>query len=63
VISELVVDAALRSGALRRIPIDLPARHFFVVRHRERYWSKAADAFLLVVRDDKSGSRRAARRP
>jgi DNA-binding transcriptional LysR family regulator len=63
VISELVVDAALRSGALRRIPIDLPARHFFVVRHRERYCSKAADAFLLVVRDNKSGSRRAARRP
>jgi DNA-binding transcriptional LysR family regulator len=63
VISELVVDAALRSGALRRIPIDLPARHFFVVRHRERYRSKAADAFLLVVRDNKSGLKRAARRP
>jgi DNA-binding transcriptional LysR family regulator len=63
VISELVVDAALRSGALRRIPIDLPARHFFVVRHRERYRSRAADAFLLVVRDDESGSKRAARRP
>jgi DNA-binding transcriptional LysR family regulator len=63
VISELVVDAALRSGAVRRIPIDLPARHFFVVRHRERYRSRAADAFLLVVRDDESGSKRAARRP
>jgi DNA-binding transcriptional LysR family regulator len=54
VISKLVVDAALRSGALRRIPIDLPARHFVVVRHRERYRSKAADAFLLIVRDNKS---------
>jgi DNA-binding transcriptional LysR family regulator len=31
VISELVAVAALQSGALRRIPIDLPARPFFVV--------------------------------
>jgi DNA-binding transcriptional LysR family regulator len=52
VISELVVEAALRDGALRRVAIDLPPRHFFVVRHRERYRSKAADAFLRIVRDD-----------
>jgi DNA-binding transcriptional LysR family regulator len=62
VISELVVEAALRSGALRRISIDLPVRHFLVVRHRERYRSKVADTFLLIVRDDKSGSQRAGRR-
>jgi len=54
VISELVVDGALRSCALRRVALDLPPRHFFVVRHRERYRSKAADAFLLVVRDRNS---------
>jgi DNA-binding transcriptional LysR family regulator len=54
VISELVADGALRSGALQRVPIDLPARPFFVVRHRERYRSKAADAFMLVVRNGRS---------
>ena len=58
VISELVADAALRSGALRHVPIDLPARPFFVVRHRERYRSKVADVFLHVVRDGRSRPRR-----
>ena len=54
-ISELAAGAALRSGTLRRVRMDLPARPFFVVRHRERYRCKAADAFLLIVRD---GARR-----
>lgn len=61
-ISELVVNAALRSGALRRVAIDLPTRHFFVVRHRERYRSKAADAFLFVVRDGESPGKPPVRR-
>ena len=61
VIPELVADAALRSNALRRVPIDLPARPFFVVRHRERYRSKAADALLLAVRDGRSHPKRAPR--
>jgi DNA-binding transcriptional LysR family regulator len=61
VLSELVADAALRSGALRRVPIDLPARPFFVVRHRERYRCKAADAFLLIVRDSASRAKRTPR--
>jgi len=61
VIPELVADAALRSNVLRRVPIDLPARPFFVVRHRERYRSKAADALLLAVRDGRSHPKRAAR--
>jgi DNA-binding transcriptional LysR family regulator len=58
VISDLVADAALRSGALLHVPIDLPARPFFVVRHRERYRSKVADVFLHVVRDGRSHPRR-----
>jgi DNA-binding transcriptional LysR family regulator len=61
VIPELVADAALRSNALRRVPIDLPARPLFVVRHRERYRSKAADALLLAVRDGQSRSKRTTR--
>ena len=55
VISELAAGSALRSGALRRVGMYLPARPFFVVRHKERYRCKAADAFLLIVRD---GARR-----
>jgi len=62
VISELAADAALRSGALRRVLIDLPPRPFFVVRHRERYRCKAADAFLLIVCDRASRPKHAARK-
>lgn len=62
VIPESVADAALRSGALRRVAFDLPARPFFVVRHRERYRSKAADALLLAVRDGQPVSKRATRK-
>ena len=62
VISELAADAALRSGALRRVLIDLPPRPFFVVRHRERYRCKAADAFLLIVRNGASRPKHVARK-
>jgi len=61
VISELAAKAALGSGALRRVPIDLPARSFFVVRHRERYRCKAADALLRIVHDGTSRPKRAPR--
>ena len=53
VIPELVADEALRSNTLRRVPIDLRPRPFFVIRHRERHRSKAADALLLAVRDSR----------
>ena len=59
VLSELAANPAVASGALRRIRIDLPARPFFVVRHRERYRCKAADAFLLIVRDGATRPNRA----
>ena len=58
VTSELVAEPALRSGALRRVAIDLPERPFFVLRHRERYRSKAAEALLLIVRSGKSRPQR-----
>ena len=61
VTSELVAEAALRSGTLRRVAIDLPERPFFVLRHRERYRSKAADALLLLVRDGKPRPKRVPR--
>jgi DNA-binding transcriptional LysR family regulator len=61
-IPELVAEAALRSNAVRRVPFDLPARPFFVVRHRERYRSKAADALLFAVRGGRSHPKRVSRK-
>lgn len=48
-ISELVVEALLRLGSLYRIDIDLPARPFHVLHHRERYRSKASQALLDII--------------
>ncbi len=49
-ISELVVEALLRLGALYRIDdIPLPARPFHVLHHRERYRSKASQALLDII--------------
>lgn len=48
-ISELVVAAGLRSGTLHRLALALPARRFHVLRHRERYQSKAAEALLAII--------------
>ncbi len=48
-ISELVAECGLRSGTLARVKFRLPERTFRVLRHRERYRSKAADAFMTLV--------------
>jgi len=32
------------------VPLDLPARIFRVLRHKERYRSRAADALLDLIR-------------
>ena len=48
-ISELVVEAALRAGTLVAMSFELPARHFVVLHHRDRYQSKAAQEFLKIV--------------
>ncbi len=45
-VSELAAAPMLRAGELRRIPFDLPARAFQLVRHRERYCGRAAEAFI-----------------
>lgn len=47
--SELVVETALNAGLLVAMNYKLPARPFLVVRHRERYQSKAAQTFLAMV--------------
>jgi DNA-binding transcriptional LysR family regulator len=48
-ISELVVETALRAGTLVAVTFPLPARPFLVLHHRDRYQSKAAQAFLELI--------------
>jgi DNA-binding transcriptional LysR family regulator len=49
VISASVAASGLGSGALRQIPFALPARSFQVLRHRDRYRSRTADALLDLI--------------
>lgn len=51
VISELVVEPALKSGGLKAITLPFPQRAFTALRHPERYFSKATQAFLAAVKD------------
>lgn len=48
-LSELVVAPALAVGTLHALPIDLGARPFYGLRHKERYRSRAADALLEMI--------------
>ena len=50
-LSESVVAGALRTGDLACVRFDLPARDFRVLRHKERYRSRAADALLDLIRE------------
>ncbi|TCT06117.1 LysR substrate-binding domain-containing protein [Aquabacter spiritensis] len=50
VISELVARAGLAAGDLRLVPFDLPERTFLLLRHADRYRSKAETAFVEMVR-------------
>lgn len=54
-ISELVVAPGLRYGTLARLGFDLPQRAFHILRHKERYRSRAADALLAIVAAEKTG--------
>lgn len=49
VISASVAAPSLEADLLRRIPLDLPARGFCVVRHRERSLSRSAAALLSLL--------------
>jgi DNA-binding transcriptional LysR family regulator len=49
-VSARVAAPFLQSGAVRHVPFDLPTRSYHLLRHKARYRSKAADAFLLVAR-------------
>lgn len=50
VISEMVIEASLRSGALQQIGAPVVERPFLAIRHRDRYRSRAVDALLALIR-------------
>ena len=49
VLSRSVVAPALRAGVLAAAAFPLPSRAFRVLRHEERYRSRAADALLTLL--------------
>ena len=51
VMSKLVVASSIKAGNLVSIDLSLPTRRFFVLQHRERYVTRAAQAFLDLIPD------------
>lgn len=49
VISRRVVEGSIRAGTMALIDYPLPSRRFLSLRHRERYSTKAAQAFLDLI--------------
>ncbi|MFT8736131.1 MAG: LysR family transcriptional regulator [Zymomonas mobilis] len=48
-LSSFVVTPAIMAGSLYAADLELMPRPFFALRHKERYRSKAADAFLDLI--------------
>jgi DNA-binding transcriptional LysR family regulator len=48
-LSASVVAGGIEAGLLVRAGFELPDRDFHVLRHRERYRSRAADALMAVI--------------
>lgn len=55
VISELVAEPGLRSGALVKVEFPLPSRRFLILTHRERYVSHAEKALLALIEERVGG--------
>lgn len=55
VLSRMVVGAALKAGSLVQIETPLPGRDFHALRHRERYFGRAAAAFVELARSGPFG--------
>ncbi|MBV1838328.1 LysR family transcriptional regulator [Acetobacter estunensis] len=54
-LSALVVQPALVAGRLHAAPLEFGPRVFFGLRHKERYCSKATDAFLDLMEEYQAG--------
>jgi DNA-binding transcriptional LysR family regulator len=52
VVSRLVAERALASGSLAAVDIALPKRSFAVLRHKQRYVTRASEAFYAMVVND-----------
>lgn len=50
--SRLVVANALRSGLLAEVAADIPARRFVMLRHKERYVGRPAQAFRALLTEE-----------
>jgi DNA-binding transcriptional LysR family regulator len=48
-ISELAARPLIEAGRLVRLPLELPERPFYRLRHRERSASRAAEAFAAAL--------------
>ena len=48
-ISASAAAASLRAGSVRALAFNLPERPYWLIRHKERYRSKAGDAFLKIA--------------
>ncbi len=55
VVSELVVAAYLAAGRLVHVPFAIPPRAFRLLRHKERYRTKASRAFEAVLGERQIG--------
>jgi DNA-binding transcriptional LysR family regulator len=57
VVSRLVAERALASGSLATVDIALPKRCFSVLRHKQRYVTRASEAFYnMVVNDSRAAT-------
>jgi DNA-binding transcriptional LysR family regulator len=51
-VSTLTAQPHIEAGRLRAVRFPLPARQFAVARHKERYQTKAARAFITLLEDE-----------
>lgn len=54
--SRLVVANALRSGLLAEVAADIPSRRFVMLRHKERYVGRPAQAFRVLLAEEPAAS-------
>ncbi|QQA42405.1 LysR substrate-binding domain-containing protein [Pelagovum pacificum] len=51
ILSEMVVGRSIDAGLIRALPAELPHRHFRLLRHRERPFTRAEAAFAALASD------------
>ena len=59
-LSASVAAASIENGLLVAVPLNLPARGFYVLHHKDRIVSKAAQSLLAQIEGSQKGHRRSA---